>query len=327
MQYRSVKGFNGFGQLGILFLALGVGMVLAAVVEFIIGMQLVPSGTSLSAMGPAMLKAMKNPQNIQAIRWLQFLSTMMAFFIPALMFSFICNGKNLIWLGFSKYINAIQISIGFLLIFLANICSAPLEELSKMILHGYPSIAIVAKQLESQYMEQVELISRLSGLNDYIIALIMMAFLPALFEEVLFRGALQNLIVKWWKAPLLGILFTALLFSLVHLSIYLFLSRAVLGFVLGLMYYKTKNIWVNIIAHFLNNAIVVTTMYYYAVQHKAIPLNEVDIKLDWWISIFAFGLLIALFKMLQKHSDINVMKIHTKEQTLLVNEPFGNPLA
>jgi ABC-type tungstate transport system substrate-binding protein len=154
-----------------------------------------------------------------------------------------------------------------------------------------------------------------------------MAFLPALFEEVLFRGALQNLLVKWWKAPLLGILFTALLFSLVHLSIYLFLSRAVLGFVLGLMYYKTKNIWVNIIAHFLNNAIVVTTMYYYAVQHKAIPLNEVDIKLDWWISIFAFGLLIALFKMLQKHSDVNVMKIHTKEQTLLVNEPFGNPLA
>ena len=142
MQYRSVKGFNGFGQLGILFLALGVGMVLAAVVEFIIGMQLVPSGTSLSAMGPAMLKAMKNPQNIQAIRWLQFLSTMMAFFIPALMFSFICNGKNLIWLGFSKYINAIQILIGFLLIFLANICSAPLEDLSKMILHAYPSIEI-----------------------------------------------------------------------------------------------------------------------------------------------------------------------------------------
>ena len=326
MQYRSVKGYNGFGQLGILFLALGIGMILAGVVEFIIAFQLVPTGTSFSSMGPAMLKAMKNPQHINAIRWLQFLSTMMAFFIPACMFSFICNGTNTIWLGFSKYINAFQISIGFLLIFLANVCSAPLEDLSKIILHAYPSIETVAKQLESQYMEQVGLISRLNGFNDYIVALVMMAFLPALFEEVLFRGALQNLLVKWWKAPLLGIIFTALLFSLVHLSIYLFLSRAVLGFVLGLMYYKTKNIWVNIIAHFLNNAIVVSTMYYYSVQHKAIPLNEVDIKFDWWVSIFAVALLFALFNMLKKHSAINIMKIHTKEQSLLINEPTGNPL-
>lgn len=121
-----------------------------------------------------------------------------------------------------------------------------------------------------------------------------MAFFPALFEEVFFRGALQNLLVRWWKAPLLAIVVTSFIFSFIHLSVYLFISRALLGFILGLLYYRTKNIWVNVIAHFLNNVIAVTQLFVMSNQKEKMDISKLEpIALVGWfdcfgISIFSF---------------------------------------
>ena len=80
------------------------------------------------------------------------------------------------------------------------------------------------------------------------------AFLPALFEETLFRGGMQNLFSRWFKKPLLAIVVTSIIFSAIHGSYLGFLSRFALGFLLGWIYYRTGNIWLNIIGHFFNNA-------------------------------------------------------------------------
>jgi membrane protease YdiL (CAAX protease family) len=153
-----------------------------------------------------------------------------------------------------------------------------------------------------------------------------MAFFPALFEELFFRGVMQNLFIKWWKKPMLAIIITSIIFSLIHMSIYLFLSRIVLGFVLGLMFYKTRNIWVNTIAHFLNNAIAVLQMYAMSQSKSKIDVSKLDPKFDWWMGLVALVVLYFLFKFLDRHSEENKMKIYTKEQALLVNENQGNPL-
>jgi hypothetical protein len=144
-----------------------------------------------------------------------------------------------------------------------------------------------------------------------------MAFLPALFEEVFFRAVVQNLLVNWWQKPILAILVTSIIFSLIHGSVYLFLSRIILGFALGLMYYKSKNIWVNIIAHFLNNGIIVTTMFVYSLQHKKIDVDTVEMKTDWWFVFLAVGLLVILFKTFNKYSENNKLKIENKRQSIL----------
>ncbi|MBA1434744.1 CPBP family intramembrane glutamic endopeptidase [Bombilactobacillus bombi] len=72
-------------------------------------------------------------------------------------------------------------------------------------------------------------------------------------EEIFFRGYLIN-----WFFPdnlYFGAAVSAIIFGLLHSSsdpIY-FLSKAILGFVLGFTYIKTKNIKANIILHFINN--------------------------------------------------------------------------
>ena len=99
------------------------------------------------------------------------------------------------------------------------------------------------------YTEQVLALSNLKA-GRILMAIVIMAF-SALFEEI-FPRSLQTLLERWWKKPLLALIAASLVFSLIHLSVYLFLSRALLGgFVLGLMYQRSKNIWVNVIAQFL----------------------------------------------------------------------------
>ena len=330
MQYKSNKGFNGVGQLGILLVFIGVGLIIASIVQYIIAIAIVPPNTSRLALEPAMKIAMTESKNINAVRVLQALFTCFIFFVPAVFYSWVCNGKNLFWLGFNKHINVFQIMTGFLIIFTANLMAGPLQEFSEIIVSHFPSLDSIAKNMEHAYSEQVLIISHLNGIPDLFIALILMAFLPALFEEVFFRGALQNLLIKWWKQPLLAIIFTSLLFSLIHMSVYLFISRAILGFVLGMMYYKTKNIWINIIAHFLNNAIVVASMYSMSKSKNKIDVSKIDSKIEWWAAIIAFFVLYILFEFLKRYSEKNTIKISTTEQKLsdinnAANFPFGVP--
>jgi hypothetical protein len=204
--------------------------------------------------------------------------------------------------------------------------ASPLADLSKAVIAHFPSLDATAKKLDDVYNEQALIMSNLKSWPEFLIGLFIMAFLPALFEEVFFRGAMQNLFVKWWKRPIIAIIVTSLVFSLVHSSIYLFLTRAVLGFALGLLYYKTKNIWTNIIAHFLNNAIVLAGLFSISNSKEPLDMSKVDPKIEWWLGIIAAGILFFLFRFLTRYSVKNIFKINAKEQ-LLIAETASNPFA
>jgi hypothetical protein len=317
MQYKSNKGFTGMGQFGILLILIGVSAILAGIVQLAFGMLMLPDHNGLDGMEKALAKALKKPENINLVRWMQFFVTFLIFFVPSYIYSRICNGKNIFWLGFNKYINGFQVIIGFLIMFSANLMAEPLADLSKSLVAHLPKLNALALSLENAYNEQVQMFSAVNGGVDFLLSLFIMALLPALFEEVFFRGVIQNLLTNWWKKPILAILITSILFSLVHGSVYLFLSRIILGFALGLMYHKSKNIWVNIIAHFLNNGIIVTMMFVYSLQHKKIDVNEVELKTEWWFLFVSVGCLIVLFKLFDKYSKNNQLKIENKRQIIL----------
>ena len=301
MEYKSIKGFTGLGQLGMLFLFLGLGFVLAAIVQLVIFAQALPPGASLMDSG-ALMKVMNDPNNV---------------------LSLIANGRNPFWLGFNKYVNFRQIALGFAIIFLANIAAGPLEDLSKAIVAKLPAMDALAKKLEDQYAEQVKLLGNLKSWGAFIVAIFILAFFPAMFEELLFRGALQNILEKWWKAPLAAIIVTSIIFSCIHMSIYLFLSRAILGFVLGWMFYKSRNIWVNIIAHFLNNALALTFLFSEYMAKGKVNLDAGNIKVAWWAGLLAFLAIIFLFKLYDIFSAENRLRIAAREQALIAEKsPF-----
>lgn len=317
MQYKSIKGYTGVGQLGMLLLFLGAGLILTTVVQLIITLQMVPAGTSFSELESALKIVMRDPRNIDNLRLLQTMGTFCLLFIPTVVYSWVCNGKDLFWLGFNKHFTSLQVLFGFLIIFAANIMAGPFQEMSEKIVAHFPSLNAIAKNMEDTYNEQVNMLSHLNGISDLLLAIVIMAFFPALFEELFFRGALQQLFSKWWRKPILAIIVSSLIFSLIHMSVYLFISRFVLGFALGMMYHITKNIWVNTIAHFLNNTIAVFQMYMLSNAKEKIDVSKLDPKVDWWVGVIALVILIVLFVFLKKHSKKEVDAIESLECDLI----------
>jgi uncharacterized protein len=315
MEYRSIKGFTGWGQLGFLFAFLGLGFVLVMGVQILFTMQMLPAGASIMN-ADATMKAMLAPENVGMARAMQVVSTFVLMFIPAVLWNYISNGKSFHWLGFSKHINVFQVLLAFMIMYAAAIAASPLQDFTKYVVAHFPRVNTAAKQMEDLYAQQAAALSNLKSVQEYIIALFIMAFFPAMFEEVFFRGTVQNLLVRWLQKPIVAILITSLLFSLIHASIYLFLSRAVLGFALGLMFYKTKNIWVNIIAHFLNNAFALTALYAMRLKTGKVELDKIDPQVHWSLAIVGIIALVGLFFILTKYSAKNKLRIEGDERIL-----------
>ncbi len=318
MEFRSVKGFTGLGQIGILVAFMAAGIMIAGAVQFFIANLILPAGASITD-ADAIMKAMMAPQNVNIARINQILSSFALLGMPALAYNFICNGKSMQWLGFSKHISATQILLGFVIMLITAIAAGPLEGITKAILAHFPTIEAAAKKMEELYKVQTDALSNLKSFPEYIFALFVMAFFPAIFEEIFFRGAMQNIFVRWLKNPWVAILITSIIFSLIHSSIYLFLSRLALGYALGLMYYYTKNIWTNIIIHFINNGFILTLMY---VQRNAIKKTAVEAmeqQLHWVFALCACVVLVWLFKALINASIHNKKIIEEKENALINN--------
>jgi membrane protease YdiL (CAAX protease family) len=125
-------------------------------------------------------------------------------------------------------------------------------------------------------------------LNIFIIAVI-----PAVAEEFFFRGALQKLFTLFTKNIHAAIIITALLFSVIHFQFFSFTPRFFLGIVFGYLMYYTGNIWVPVIAHFVNNAAAVI-VYYMITSNQLSPEAE-HIGNSATLAWFAVGFVVSVF--------------------------------
>ncbi len=243
MEYKSVKGHTGWAQFGILMAFSAAGFVLAGAVQLFLAYKaLGPNSLPLTQLGDAMIQALMKPENAFYMQLSQVLGTFFLMFVPAVAFVKVCH-KEMSWAGMNKHFNVLQICLAFMIILCATLFANPFADMSKAILSNFPKINTLALNAERMYNEAVMAMSGLKTWPQFFAGVFIIAFLPALFEELFFRGTLQNLLVKWLKHPIVAILITSLLFSLIHASYYLFISRFILGYTLGLLFYKSKNIW------------------------------------------------------------------------------------
>jgi membrane protease YdiL (CAAX protease family) len=204
--------------------------------------------------------ALMNTQNADVLRVVQGVGAGLGMGLPALVFARIVNRHPLQQLQFSRIISGKEVLLVLLLVYAALFVSGSLAELNEKI--PLPkSLAAKFKQLEDAYNEQVVIIGTMRNRLDFLFTLLILALLPATVEEMFFRGCLQQVMTGWTKHVFTGILITSIIFSAIHFSYYGFLPRLFLGMLLGYIFYYGRNIWLNILAHFLNNALVVVQMY------------------------------------------------------------------
>jgi hypothetical protein len=124
--------------------------------------------------------------------------------------------------------------------------------------------------------------------------LFVMAFLPAIGEELLFRGIIQRLFYRWWRNIHFAVWITAFLFSIMHLSFSGLLPRLMLGVIFGYLFYFTGNIWLPIAAHFLNNSMALLAAFLEKNNLSNTPYEDFGYFSNPWVNFLSIALTIII---------------------------------
>ncbi len=127
---------------------------------------------------------------------------------------------------------------------------------------------------------------------DFVLNMFMIAVLPAVAEELMFRGGVQRSFSKVFASPHAAIWITAFVFSVIHFQFFGFLPRLLLGALFGYIYVWTKSLWYPMFAHFLNNGYAVCMSLYF--QKHNIPLDATEETATFAWYGYAIGLIFTI---------------------------------
>lgn len=202
----------------------------------------------------------EQPMSVSSLKWVQLFQSMAMFLLPPLCMAYLWTQEPMKWLKMDKCqrpgVSLMAILIMLLALPAINLIGhinqqmvlpsflEPLEQWMK-----------VHEETAGQLTEQFLHVDTYGGL---VINILLMALLPAVAEELSFRGVLMNLFpAKGDRVPHVAIWCTAILFSAVHMQFYGFLPRMLMGALFGYVLVWTGNLWVPILMHFTNNAMAV----------------------------------------------------------------------
>jgi membrane protease YdiL (CAAX protease family) len=292
-------------QFAMLIGLLGLFIVITAIIVAVLGSVL------LNIPLMQVPDAMSKPENGDTARLLNTVSSFFAFFLPALIVARVINKRPFQQLGFNATANGKQALLIIIITFGAMLLSGALGELNERI--PLPAdLYAKAKKLEETYKAAMMAMASMNSFSEYLLTLVVIAAFPAVFEEVLFRGGFQQILVGWTKSKWAGIIIASILFSAIHFSYFGFLPRVALGIVLGFVFHNSGNLWLSILLHFLNNAFVVTQLYILTSQGKPIE-KTLDESIPIWWGAIGIVLLALVFHFFNRESKTLLSKKEKEE--------------
>ncbi len=136
---------------------------------------------------------------------------------------------------------------------------------------------------------------------DFVINLLLMAAIPALAEELVFRGLILNIFNGLFKNVHLAIFASAVIFTLLHLQIYKVLPMMLLAMTFGYLVYWTGSVWTAVIAHFLNNAVTVFSLHFISDGSYEEVLQQ-DQDMHWSLVLMAIIGFVLVFRYISTHA-------------------------
>jgi len=321
MAHLATKRYSYWSQLAILLGLLCAGFLASQVITAIALSNYIKFGVSEKELMSKLLV----PENANLLRILQFISVLFMFFIPTLLYAKICHWKSFNHVGFKKELPLLPLLLAILIIFSAMPLVGAMRDLT---MHLPLNNWIKGKIIDSKenYFKEVVVIGRMNSFGEYLLSLFVIAVLPGLFEELFFRGGLQNLFTRWFKNPVAAILLSAFIFSAFHFEFSDFLGRFLLGIVLGWVFYQTGNLWINVIMHAAFNGFSVTGLYMIARAHEKIDASKLDDSFSLpqvFVTLLAMGLLIYYF-----HKQMSVRHTEPGKEIIMKGyEDYSNPFA
>ncbi len=228
------------------------------------------------------------PGQIAILRYFQVLYTIGLFILPAFLVSWFFTRSWTAYLSVDR--NALWGSyiLGTLLIFITLPLINFLGEINANLnlpgfLSGVEDYMKKTEDYGNKLMEKFLETGKLSGLA---LNIFMVAIIPAIGEELIFRGVIQRIFIEWFRNIHWAIIGSAILFSALHMQFYGFLPRFFLGAFFGYLMVWSGSIWLPVLVHFMNNTAGVLAYYFLDTGKAASTMDEIGTTQHSWYTVF-----------------------------------------
>jgi membrane protease YdiL (CAAX protease family) len=160
------------------------------------------------------------------------------------------------------------------------------------------------KSAEDQAETALKGLLQMENMWELLANLTLIAILPAIGEELVFRGVIQQQLMRRIQNPWMTILLASVIFSAAHMQFEGFIPRMLLGFILGWLYWKTQNFWVPVLCHFFNNGLQVIGQYLYKQDLSTVDLEK-DIQVPWQFAAISLFMIWAVVRLIQQNLSKN----------------------
>ena len=243
-------------------------------------------------------------QNINFYKWLQMWSSIGIFIFSSIVLIYLTEKEFVISKSFSR--DQLILAICAMLFFLPVINFLALWNEG---LHLPEFMAHIESWMRTSEAKSAAIMEHFVAMDSYFdlfVNLFVIALIPAIGEEFLFRGVIQRGLIKWKNNPHFGIWLSAFLFSALHIQFLGFIPRFLIGGFFGYLFLWSGSIWLPVIAHFLNNALAVVVIFtsshlLASKQLENLGASKEDIPIVL-MCCFALTLLLYLFYQSKKKS-------------------------
>ncbi len=211
-------------------------------------------------------------QSLIGLSLAQLISVLIMLVIPALLIAYIYKRKVLNFLNLLKAPDPIHLLLGAILILSSNFFLNYLMDLNAMIPLS-EALTNKFEGLQEATTETQAFFLNFSGVTEFLIVFLTMAVAPALAEEMYFRGLLVGVLSDLKIGAFHVIFISSILFAMMHFQFYYLLPLLFMGALLGYVYYRTRNLWVSVFMHLLNNGLIVAL----TLSNK-VELTQIDLE-------------------------------------------------
>ncbi len=163
---------------------------------------------------------------------------------------------------------------------------------------------------EDKLEEATYFLTTINNPLELVMAMVVIAIIPAIGEELLFRGLIQNQLLSWTRNTHWAVWLTAILFSAIHIQFYGFVPRMLLGVLFGYMYVWSGNLLYPILAHFANNGFQIAMLYLYSSDLTEFNIDDTS-TVPW--PVFFTSALISLVLILYYRHHFSKSPLKTAE--------------
>lgn len=279
------------------FLLLMLLLITSLIFSTLLGLVMLIPFYGISVIGEmSTLSDYSDPHVLGLLKYFQIVNQVGMMILPAIIFAWLVDSMPFVYLRAVYSPKRKDLLIATLLVFASMPLIGWLMEVNEAM--RLPSWLMGVEQWMKAAEENAARITDAflitNSIGGFALNILMIAVLPAIGEEFLFRGALMRLFIRWLKNNHAGIWLAAFLFSAIHMQFYGFIPRLLLGAAFGYLFLWTDNIWIPVAAHFVQNA---TSVVVALLAGKGIIAGSADDfgQTDNAFIIVASALLVAAF--------------------------------